>query len=106
MSSTPKVYLTSPVFREIADNPRVSVKYKFLINKVWSNLNTAADVIVADSRFPSEEEIKRVVSQKEVDFIGCHIGHRNQRGDRFHSRASRPSAPATSAGTTSTCTRG
>ena len=75
MSSTPKVYLASPVFREIADNPRVSVKYKFLINKVWSNLNTAAEVIVADSRFPSEEEIKRVVSQKEVDFIGCHIGH-------------------------------
>jgi glyoxylate reductase len=75
VSSTPKVYLASPVFREIADNPRVSVKYKFLINKVWSNLNTAAEVIVADSRFPSEEEIKRVVSQKEVDFIGCHIGH-------------------------------
>jgi len=75
VSSTPKVYLASPVFREIADNPRVSVKYKFLINKVWSNLNTAAEVIVADSRFPSAEEIKRVVSQKEADFIGCHIGH-------------------------------
>jgi len=75
VSSTPKVYLASPVFREIADNPRVSVKYKFLINKVWSNLNTAAEVIVADSRFPGEEEIKRVVSQKEADFLGCHIGH-------------------------------
>jgi glyoxylate reductase len=69
------VYLASPVFREIADNPRVSVKYKFLINKVWSNLNTAAEVIVADSRFPGEEEIKRAVSQHQVDFIGCHIGH-------------------------------
>jgi glyoxylate reductase len=69
------VYLASPVFREIADNPRVSVKYKFLINKVWSNLNTAAEVIVADSRFPSAEEIKQAVSQKEADFIGCHIGH-------------------------------
>jgi glyoxylate reductase len=69
------VYLASPVFREIADNPRVSVKYKFLINKVWSNLNTAAEVIVADSRFPGEEEIKRAVSQNQVDFIGCHIGH-------------------------------
>jgi len=75
VSSTPKVYLASPVFREIADNPRVSVKYKFLINKVWSNLNTAAEVIVADSRFPSAEEIKQAVSQKEADFIGCHIGH-------------------------------
>ncbi|MCK7511152.1 MAG: hypothetical protein MZV70_48555 [Desulfobacterales bacterium] len=57
--STPTVYLASPVFREIADNPRVSVKYKFLINKVWSNLNTAASVIVADSRFPSEEEMQQ-----------------------------------------------
>jgi glyoxylate reductase len=75
VSPTPKVYLASPVFREIADHPKVSVKYKFHINKVWSNLNTAADVIVADSRFPSEEEIKWVVSQSEVDFIGCHLGH-------------------------------
>jgi lactate dehydrogenase-like 2-hydroxyacid dehydrogenase len=70
------VYLTSPVFREIADNPRVSVKYKFLINKVWSNLNTAASVIVADSRFPSDSEIQRAVAENEADFIGCHIGHR------------------------------
>jgi glyoxylate reductase len=76
VSSTPKVYLTSPVFREIADHPKVSVKYKFLINKVWSNLNTAAEVIVADSRFPSEEDIRRVVDRHGVDFIGCHIGHR------------------------------
>lgn len=75
MSSIPKVYLASPVFREIADNPRVSVKYKFLINKVWSNLNTAANVIVAESRFPSEDEIRRAVEQNEADFIGCHIGH-------------------------------
>ena len=76
MSSTPKVYLTSPVFREIADNPRVSVKYKFLINKVWNNLNTAATVIAADSRFPSEEDMRHLVEQQAVDFIGCHIGHR------------------------------
>jgi len=75
VSSNPKVYLASPVFREIADNPRVSVKYKFMINKVWSNLNTAAEVIVADSRFPGEDEIKGMVARKEVDFIGCHIGH-------------------------------
>jgi lactate dehydrogenase-like 2-hydroxyacid dehydrogenase len=75
VSSTPKVYLASPVFREIADNPRVSVKYKFLINKVWSNLNTAANVIVADSRFPTEEDMQRTVEQNEADFIGCHIGH-------------------------------
>jgi len=76
VSSTPKVYLTSPVFREIADHPKVSVKYKFLINKAWSNLNTAANVIVADSRFPSDAEVQRAVAQNEVDFIGCHIGHR------------------------------
>jgi glyoxylate reductase len=63
------------VFREIADNPRVSVKYKFLINKVWSNLNTAANVIVAGSRFPTEEDMQQAVEQNEADFIGCHIGH-------------------------------
>ena len=74
--TTPTVYLASPVFREIADNARVSVRYKFMINKVWSNLNTAARVIVADSRFPSEEEMQRVVAQNDVDFIGCHLGHR------------------------------
>jgi glyoxylate reductase len=74
--TTPTVYLASPVFREIANNPEVSVKYKFMINKVWSNLNTAAHVIVSENRFPGEEEIKRVVEENEVDFIGCHIGHR------------------------------
>ena len=74
--TTPTVYLASPVFREIADNARVSVRYKFMINKVWSNLNTAAHVIVADSRFPSEAEMQRVVAQNDVDFIGCHLGHR------------------------------
>ncbi len=74
--TTPTVYLASPVFREIADNPKVSVKYKFMINKVWSNLNTAAHVIVSENRFPSEEEMIRVVKEKEVDFIGCHLGHR------------------------------
>jgi lactate dehydrogenase-like 2-hydroxyacid dehydrogenase len=76
VSSTPKVYLTSPVFRQIADHPKVSVKYKYLINKAWSNLNTAAQVIVADSRFPSDAEIQRAVAENEADFIGCHIGHR------------------------------
>ena len=35
--SLPRVYLTSSVFREIADNPKVSVKYKFKINKVDYN---------------------------------------------------------------------
>jgi glyoxylate reductase len=76
VSSAPKVYLTSPVFREIADHPKVSAKYKFLINKVWSKLNSAADVMVAESRFPSEEDIRRAVERHAVDFIGCHIGHR------------------------------
>jgi glyoxylate reductase len=75
VKSTPKVYLASPVFREIADHPKVSVKYKFLLNKAWSNLNTAAQVIVSAGRFPSEEEIKREVEENEVDFIGCHLGH-------------------------------
>ena len=69
----------APVFREIADNARVSVRYKFMINKVWSNLNTAARVIVADSRFPSAEEMQRVVAQNDVDFIGCHLGHQPAR---------------------------
>ena len=73
--STPHVYLTSPVFREIADHPKVSVKYKFLINKVWSNLNSAANVIVAPSRFPTVEEMRQTIEENEVDFIGCHIGH-------------------------------
>mgnify|MGYP000014693325 CR=1 FL=1 len=74
--STPTVYLASPVFREIADNPRVSVKFKFMINKVWSNLNTVARVVTAESRFPSLAEMKKAIEENEADFIGCHIGHR------------------------------
>ena len=75
-ASTPTVYLASPVFREIADNPRVSVKFKYMINKVWSNLNADARVVIAGSRFPDVEKMKRAVEENGADFIGCHIGHR------------------------------
>ena len=71
----PVIYLASPVFHNIADHEKVSMKFKYALNKSWTNLNTSARVIVSDKRFPKENEIKKAVENHRVDFIGCHIGH-------------------------------
>ena len=71
----PKVYLASPVFREIADNPKVSLKWKEEILRLWQNLNEVAEVIESTDRFPTSEEIAQIVSENNVDFIGCHLSH-------------------------------
>ncbi len=71
----PSVYLASPVFHKIADHEKVSMKFKYALNKSWTNLNTATRVVVSDKRFPDENEIKKAVEDHLIDFIGCHIGH-------------------------------
>ncbi len=75
MSTLPKIYLTSPVFHEIANHDKVSQGKKEQIEKLWRELHEVADVIVDDSRFPSGQRIYDVVKQNNIDFIGCHISH-------------------------------
>ena len=75
MVTLPKIYLTSPVFREIANHQKVSQDKKDKIEKLWFELHKIADVIVDSNRFPSEQRIYDVVKQNNIDFIGCHISH-------------------------------
>ncbi len=77
----PKVYLPSPVFREIADNPKVSLKWKEEILRLWQNLNEVAEVIESTDRFPTSEEIAQIVSENNVDFIGYHFESFNYERD-------------------------
>ena len=75
MGTLPKIYLTSPVFHEIANHDKVSQDKKEQIEKLWRELHEVADVIVDSSRFPSEQRMYEVVKQNNIDFIGCHISH-------------------------------
>jgi len=75
MVTHPKIYLTSPVFREIANHQKVSQDKKEEIEQLWRELHEVADVIVDSNRFPSEQRIYDVVKQNDIDFIGCHISH-------------------------------
>ncbi|QEE16601.1 NAD(P)-dependent oxidoreductase [Promethearchaeum syntrophicum] len=75
MKKLPKIYLTSPVFREIANHEKVSHKKKVQIERLWLELNEIAEIYVDSSRFSSEQRIYDVVKQNNIDFIGCHISH-------------------------------
>ncbi|MHA1647526.1 MAG: NAD(P)-dependent oxidoreductase [Promethearchaeota archaeon] len=75
MKKLPRIYLTSPVFHEIADHEKVSQGRKEEIEQLWLELHKIAEVIVDSSRFPSEQRIFDVVKQNNIDFIGCHISH-------------------------------
>ena len=74
VSQPPIIYLTSPVFREIADNPLVSKEQQTTLKKIWIQLQNVAEVLISHSRFPTQLEIIEIL-QHSVDFIGCHISH-------------------------------
>ena len=69
------VYLTSPVFFEIANHPKVSPPFKTKIMALKEELARDCNLIVSSKRFPEEAEIIRMVSSRGVDYIGCHISH-------------------------------
>lgn len=73
--SKPVVYLASPVFREIADNKKVSQKWRQNVIAKWEELQNSATVIVSEKRFPTTQEIAEIVKIQKVDFIGCHLSH-------------------------------
>ncbi|MHA1561983.1 MAG: 2-hydroxyacid dehydrogenase [Promethearchaeota archaeon] len=75
MGAHPKIYLTSPVFHEIANHEKVSRDKKDKIEQLWLELHEIADVLVDGNRFPSEQKIYDVVKQNNIEFIGCHISH-------------------------------
>jgi glyoxylate reductase len=71
----PRVYLTSPVFREIASNPKVSAELREKIQALYHELEIISQLVENKTRFPSEAEIYEIVKYMEIDFIGCHLSH-------------------------------
>lgn len=75
MAPKTKVYLTSPVFYEIAGHGMISEEKKEKISELWNELREKCDVKVADSRFPSEEGILKDIKEFNANLIGCHLSH-------------------------------
>lgn len=71
----PKVYLATPVFREIADHPKVSREKSEQIIKLYNQLNSICEIKVSETRFPDEKTIKKVINEWKPNFIGCHLSH-------------------------------
>ncbi|UYP48661.1 Formate dehydrogenase, mitochondrial [Candidatus Lokiarchaeum ossiferum] len=75
MKSKANVYLASPVFYEISQNPMVSPDLQKKIEELFNELREIAEVTISPTRFPSEKELIETVQNNTIDFIGCHISH-------------------------------
>ena len=69
------VYLTSPVFRKMADNEKVSIGLRDQIRQNYQKLAEISDVTESTERFPDAETIRSGVETCRADFIGCHLSH-------------------------------
>ncbi|MBN2156044.1 MAG: hypothetical protein JW776_08375 [Candidatus Lokiarchaeota archaeon] len=70
-----KCYLTSPVFREIAEHPKVSDEKKQKITELWDQLKRVTELKISGTRFPSEEEITDAIQNWGAEILGCHLSH-------------------------------
>ncbi len=75
MTKKANIYLASPVFREMADNGKISVGLRNEIKKYYNELKDIADVSESEQRFPDADTIQESVEQCRADFIGCHLSH-------------------------------
>ncbi len=75
MPQKQKVYLTSPVFRQMSDNDRVSPLKREKLKELFTTLDESAALFESEHRFPSSTEIKEVVENEEINIIGCHLSH-------------------------------
>ena len=73
----PKVFLTSNVFSdmEIGSNEIISENIRKDIRNLWQELNQKSEVKVFNGRFPSEDQINKIVEDFKPDIIGCHLSH-------------------------------
>ena len=73
----PNVYIASPVFYQIADNPHISAHLCQKIKTQWAKLNESCNLIVSETRFPTDDEILqdlgfelRELNSKEINEYG------------------------------------
>lgn len=73
---TPRVYITTPVFTDIAENPKISQSVRDAIMQAWNQLLNIADVETSKERFPNAAEIKKQITDPRTRFVGCHLSHK------------------------------
>jgi lactate dehydrogenase-like 2-hydroxyacid dehydrogenase len=71
-----RVYFTSPVFKLIASNSKVSEEKRVKLTELWNELEKKSEIYISDSRFPSEKEIEEIVDVWKPQVIGCHLSHK------------------------------
>lgn len=71
----PKIFVTTPVFKEIADHPMVSKEKKEQIMKLWNQLEAETEFQVSDERFPSDDRVREAIVDWGADIVGCHLSH-------------------------------
>ncbi|MBF0200990.1 MAG: hypothetical protein HQK66_06715, partial [Desulfamplus sp.] len=75
MSPRPRIYLTSPVFRQMAENHLVSSAKREKIESLFKTIENQGELFESPVRFPSSDEIKKRASEQKTEIIGCHLSH-------------------------------
>jgi len=70
-----RCYITSPVFKEIATNEKISEEKRSKLKNLWIDLEDKVDLKISNTRFPSEHELKEVIDVWTPNIIGCHLSH-------------------------------
>ena len=78
MSLKPRVYFASSVFSPeiIGANQKIDLKYRDQLSDLWKKLDKITNLKVFNGRFPTQEELKKEISDFNPNIIGCHISHR------------------------------
>ena len=71
----PRVYLASPVFRQMAGHEQVSPDKRAKIAQLFKTLEKNSELFESKTRFPSSSEIKTISEQEKINIIGCHLSH-------------------------------
>jgi len=77
MSLRPKVFLASNVFspKELGSNEKIDLQTRERLKNLWDKLNSISDLKTFNGRFPTQEELKKVILSFDPDILGCHLSH-------------------------------
>ena len=77
MSLRPKVFLASNVFspEELGSNEKIDLQTRERLKNLWDKLNSISDLKTFNGRFPTQEELKKVILSFDPDILGCHLSH-------------------------------
>ncbi|MBD3186765.1 hypothetical protein GF325_08070 [Candidatus Bathyarchaeota archaeon] len=71
----PKTFITTSVFKDIINHPRMGEDARNRIRDAWKALEEVSEVEIFEGRFPDEALIRKAILDPAVRFIGCHLSH-------------------------------